>query len=855
MSLASTLAGEGMRPASFLPSIKCSSCGDEIEIAQMGDHTCGKAPPSPKSHPASLSNPFTLRQMNASGQNAPHVPSPLQQSQPVELPKTRVRAPTLDSKPMPAPKPLRSAPPNINPDAANRPFLAPRPPRSDSPMSPASSTRSTGSNGQRPPNHRSATSPMPRLWDPRPPSPELSANLDCAFPPFPGPSSAGSGSRPGTPSGRKTPGPSDRAPSRSSSRFDGRSERRNPSMGGSVVSGRKPSHHQLPQQRRPSMSSLKLSHEPPPIPEEPIPRPSTSHANRPQNHRTITSGTIDQSSEKQKKPPPIRPERPAEDVLSPRFLNHLSSEPAGDADVPALDLPTTSLPAQPPVLRRSTERSATYPVHSEAPDMPPAGHALQRSSTEPDVRDREVRPTLTSGSPPDVSHVPQTHDRARSQSRSGLRLDHRLQDAPPVPKPVQQHKQERSHAPSDSGSSTTSSHRSLGNSSSNLGPSPISSAASSVDAFSPLYQEANQHAADEKMRVAALNIKAQSEKPGLRAEQPSQRSPPRNSNRSSPTKQLAQPAEHVPPMPVITSPALESPMDPAFQMSAHSAQIEAPGPQGYFPSHQARPSLHTNFSTPTPGYKQPLQHPPRQPLPPTPASSTHPSPPSSEDDPYRTVSPQPGLRSRSQSNASQQQPSKNGSSIRPLSPQEVPPLPPTPQEPPRSATPSRRGTGMRPSCRGCGKVIEGKSVKAADGRLTGRWHKACFTCRACEQPFTTADFYVIDNHPYCEQHYHEQNGSLCHGCHRGIEGQYLETTSSSASSGTSEKKYHPRCFTCHDCRQVLSDDYFEISGRVYCERHALAAMRGQARMAGPGLNPPDRKALTAERRTTRLMMM
>ncbi|KAI6803216.1 hypothetical protein KC363_g6569 [Hortaea werneckii] len=854
MSLASTLAGEGMRPASFLPSIKCSSCGDEIEIAQMGDHTCGKAPPSPKSHPASLSNPFTLRQMNASGQNAPHVPSPLQQSQPVELPKTRVRAPTLDSKPMLAPKPLRSAPPNINPDAANRPFLAPRPPRSDSPMSPALSTRSTGSNGQRPPTNRSATSPMPRLWDPRPPSPELSANLDCAFPPFPGPSSAGSGSRPGTPSGRKTPGPSDRAPSRSSSRFDGRSERRNPSTGGPLVSSRKPSHHQLPQQRRPSMSSLKLSHEPPPIPEEPIPRPSTLHANRPQNQKTITSGTNDQSPEKQKKPPPIRPERPAEDVLSPRFLNHLSSEPAGDADVPALDLPTTSSPAQPPLLPRSTERSATYPVHSEAPNMPSASQALQRSSTEPDIRGREVGPTITCGSPPDVSHVAQTHDRARSQSRSGLRLDHRLQNAPPVPKPVQQHKQERSHAPSDSGSSTTSSHRSLGNSSSNLGPSPISSAASSVDAFSPLYQEANQHAADEKMRVAALNIKAQSEKPGLRAEQPSQRSPPRNSNRSSPTKQLAQPTEHVPPMPVITSPALESPMDPAFQMSAHSAHIERPGPQGYFPSHQARPSLHTNFSTPTPGYKQPLQHPPQQPLPPTPASSTHPSPPASEYDPYRTASPQPALRSSSQSDASQQQPFKNGSSIKPLSPQEVPPLPPTPQEPPRSATPSRRGTGMRPSCRGCGKVIEGKSVKAADGRLTGRWHKACFTCRACEQPFTTADFYVIDNHPYCEQHYHEQNGSLCHGCHRGIEGQYLETTSSSAS-GNGEKKYHPRCFTCHDCRQVLSDDYFEISGRVYCERHALAAMRGQARMAGPGLNPPDRKALTAERRTTRLMMM
>ena len=70
---------------------------------------------------------------------------------------------------------------------------------------------------------------------------------------------------------------------------------------------------------------------------------------------------------------------------------------------------------------------------------------------------------------------------------------------------------------------------------------------------------------------------------------------------------------------------------------------------------------------------------------------------------------------------------------------------------------------------------------------------------------------------------------------------------------------------------VLSDDYFEITGKVYCERHALQAMRGQARMGGPGVGPPggsggmaapngglgptDRKGLMAERRTTKLMMM
>jgi hypothetical protein len=207
-----------------------------------------------------------------------------------------------------------------------------------------------------------------------------------------------------------------------------------------------------------------------------------------------------------------------------------------------------------------------------------------------------------------------------------------------------------------------------------------------------------------------------------------------------------------------------------------------------------------------------------------------------------------------------------------------PPFPPAnPQPQPQTPSIRRPNTpGTRPICRGCNKSIEGKSVKAADGRLTGRWHKQCFTCRTCTQPFATADFYVIDNQPYCEHHYHEANGSLCAGCHRGIEGQYLETTSTAESRGGPpiEKKFHPRCFTCVDCKLVLADDYFEIKGRVYCERHALAAMRSQPRMgggprAGPGgyrgpgpaygqggLNAPvDRRGLMAERRTTRLMVM
>lgn len=484
-------------------------------------------------------------------------------------------------------------------------------------------------------------------------------------------------------------------------------------------------------------------------------------------------------------------------------------------------------------------------MRQESSDEPSPSQALQRSPSEPPTRGRDRRPTLTAPSNSEPARIPQAHARARSQSRSGPRMDPRLQDAPPVPKPVQQHKQESMHAPSESGDSTASSAHSVGKSHSSSEESPVGSAASSVDAFSPLNYGTGQYGEDEKMRVAALTLKAQ-QKPGLRAEQPAQRSPPRNFARPSLPQVPAPPVEQASNLPGVLSPPLESPMDPTMQRVRSGPGSQNPSQPP--PAQQLRPKLPRTNTMPQPQQSQakpsPVPNIPSQPMV---------QPPSYVYDPYQPVAQQPTSRGRSKSSAASQHKAPNaGTSVRPLAPQPVPP--PMPQDAPRAQPPTRRGTSVKPMCRGCNKLIEGKSVKAADGRLTGRWHKACFTCKACEQPFTTADFYVINNHPYCEQHYHEKNGSLCQGCHRGIEGQYLETTSSSTFRSV-ENKFHPRCFTCHDCRQVLAEDYFEIGGSVYCERHALSAMRGQVRMAGPGLNPPDRKALTAERRTTKLMMM
>ncbi|KAI9834326.1 MAG: hypothetical protein M1826_004252 [Phylliscum demangeonii] len=166
-----------------------------------------------------------------------------------------------------------------------------------------------------------------------------------------------------------------------------------------------------------------------------------------------------------------------------------------------------------------------------------------------------------------------------------------------------------------------------------------------------------------------------------------------------------------------------------------------------------------------------------------------------------------------------------------------PPLEPLPRIPARVPPVASRG-----KCRGCDQDIHGKSVSSADGRLSGRYHKHCFVCRTCQRPFDTATFYVLNDQPYCDRHYHELNDSLCQACDRGIEGQYLETER--------RQKYHPDCLTCQQCREILREDYFEMNGRVYCEQHAMQLSQ-QHDLLEPG--PPGRRH--PERRTTRLMVM
>lgn len=110
--------------------------------------------------------------------------------------------------------------------------------------------------------------------------------------------------------------------------------------------------------------------------------------------------------------------------------------------------------------------------------------------------------------------------------------------------------------------------------------------------------------------------------------------------------------------------------------------------------------------------------------------------------------------------------------------------------PTRQSSPIKK-SAVKSNCRACGKAIQGKGLTSSDGRLTGRFHKACFVCRACREPFATSTFYVWDDLPYCSRHYHALNNSLCRSCDLGIEGPCLETES--------RERFHLHCFTCTVC--------------------------------------------------------
>ncbi|TFK92297.1 hypothetical protein K466DRAFT_241142 [Polyporus arcularius HHB13444] len=125
-----------------------------------------------------------------------------------------------------------------------------------------------------------------------------------------------------------------------------------------------------------------------------------------------------------------------------------------------------------------------------------------------------------------------------------------------------------------------------------------------------------------------------------------------------------------------------------------------------------------------------------------------------------------------------------------------------------------------PKCRRCNKAIEKQAVSSSDGQLKGKWHRECFSCFTCEKPFPDKSFYVYDGKPFCAYHYHEANNSLCAAARCG---QPIEGPCAVSHAGD---RYHPEHFLCEyrGCTERLVE-YYELDGRMLCERHMQKAMR------------------------------
>lgn len=635
---------------------------------------------------------------------------------------------------------------------------------------------------------RSATSPMPRYR--RPPSPDLSSNLDCAFPPWLPPSTPGRSSspasRPGSRKGSTGNGSSRRAFTEPESFMDPKSPEVEKAVKmnraqGPVVKGNTRKEPSLERAATFDQASsgwpLKGQWESPVVVEQ---RPATA---LPVQQALALNAVPDRSTSV---PPaqaggqgnvartkgrfaPMRPQRPGG---VDGFLVQLKEDTTKEAE-----------PSLTPL--RSTDRSNTFPVSTGLQTSNSTAELGRRPSEPACPSKRPVMPHLAISAPSNVKrnyqNVQTPAERAgirnapsppRSTSQTGLRVDLGPGNTPPPMPSVSRVQQDYpKHAPSSSSSSTTSSH-SGGENGSRSDSSPTISTTSSLSAIS---------SGAEEQSLASSGTRLPSQKSHGRLRE-------RVQTDSSPMPMVQEVRSWVPPARAYANLAQESPIPTEQPSYTTPRQQSSSSP----PESPMDPALDRVF---------------RKEQPQKPAQQSH-LPPATQPDKLLSSSPP------SQITPGQvRQRSADGAVRRP-------------------------GTASKHVCRGCHEPIVGKSVKAADGRLTGRYHKQCFVCKTCQMTFATADFYVIDNHPYCEHHYHELNDSLCTGCKHGIEGQYLETQQS--------QKFHPRCLTCLTCREVLSDDYFEIGGKVYCERHAFAAVRSQSSLG------PKRDM---ERRTTRLMMM
>ncbi|XP_074005654.1 leupaxin [Numenius arquata] len=110
-----------------------------------------------------------------------------------------------------------------------------------------------------------------------------------------------------------------------------------------------------------------------------------------------------------------------------------------------------------------------------------------------------------------------------------------------------------------------------------------------------------------------------------------------------------------------------------------------------------------------------------------------------------------------------------------------------------------------PKCQGCERPVTDNYLSA----LQGVWHPECFVCAECLSSFSSGSFFELEGRPYCELHFHQQQGSICHGCGHPVTGRCITAAG---------RKYHPEHFICAYCLGQLQKGTFREHGeKMYCQ--------------------------------------
>ncbi|NXR09148.1 LPXN protein, partial [Semnornis frantzii] len=110
-----------------------------------------------------------------------------------------------------------------------------------------------------------------------------------------------------------------------------------------------------------------------------------------------------------------------------------------------------------------------------------------------------------------------------------------------------------------------------------------------------------------------------------------------------------------------------------------------------------------------------------------------------------------------------------------------------------------------PKCQGCERPVTDNYLSA----MQGAWHPECFVCAECLTGFAGSSFFELEGRPYCELHFHQRQGSICHGCARPVTGRCITAAG---------RKYHPEHFICAYClRQLQKGNVHEHGDKMYCQ--------------------------------------